>query len=135
MPTNRAGTDLFFAHYDAHNRRISLRVALIDMGDGDHLAALVLTHIVDQHLRAKAGEIPARHDEGLFWLQITHADWWQITRLRRRQIQHVLKKLCDLHHMVKTRVFGVSHGRSASHVALLERAFHEKWEQLEALLE
>ena len=111
----------------ALQKTVSFELAFVDMCHGDHIAAIVLAQVVSELALAREGKRPWVLDNDEVWMPLPYAEWYQATRVRRRQAQRVLKKLNVQFRYLDTAVKQVSHGVTASHVHLREHRFMEVW--------
>lgn len=75
--------------------KINFQVAFVDMLDGNHLAALLLSQIVYWHLPDKSGGLTKLRvkKKGKLWLVKQRKDWWTEIRMNVRQVDRAMKVL------------------------------------------
>lgn len=120
MPTLHQATFRdFLQQRTAHQTAVSIELAFVDLCGGDHLAALMLSLVVDQ--AARPTHQPTRDG----WTQIPWQLTWERARVPRKKGRALLNRLIGLGYC-RTRLMKVR-GAPTLHVRLNEAAFLAAW--------
>lgn len=91
-------------HDHPDRRGVWIRPWIIDLVDGDHAAALLLSQLLWWHQPSEVGKHKLRFERGgERWLTRLDEDWWPECRLNARQVRRIRKLLRGaglIHHKV-----------------------------------
>lgn len=126
QPQPLKGIDEFLRVRKLYRDQVMIDMVLIDMCEGDHLAALMLGKIIDLYA---TGPIVWRKDDPGSWVQTSWRLWWKTIRINRRRGARVLKRLKALGY-VRCRTFQLANRCTALHAQLQDVRFTEQWNRL-----
>jgi len=88
----------FAAICAANEDAVNIPKIYYDVTDGDHAAAAVLDEILFWTLPNKKRNSTALRvrKDGILWLAVSRAEWWERKRLSERQADHGIEKLLEL---------------------------------------
>lgn len=123
-----ASLQAFLTTRSAFQNRLQLELAFVDMTRGDHIAALMLTQIVDWYAAREAGRFEGEVCliDDASWLVVPWDAWWRRTRVTPRQGRRSLKTLESLDYVVCRVLPGNGGGRKLC-VRLVEHRLLEQW--------
>jgi hypothetical protein len=106
----------------ADNRVVRFKLVYVDMAKGDVLAGLLLSQIMYWHSLSKSGELRLKvYKDGHYWIAKEQDEWWEETRLTRRQAQRCIEVLASLN-LIETRSFRFK-GLKTSHIRIKWKEF------------
>ena len=115
----------FLAFRKNVSHRLAVEFAFIDMCAGDHLAALVLSQLLDALALSGESTNELVWRDGRWMLSRSWDGWFRRTRVRRKQGHRVLRLLRRLGYVqTATCMRG---GTRVLHIALIEARFLEAW--------
>lgn len=109
----------FLRQRSALQRQVSIKLAFIDLCAGDHMAALMLSLVVDQVARPGSSD----HPDG--WVRMPWVFTWGRARMTRKKGRQLLNRLVRLGYC-QTKVMRFQ-GAPTLHVRLCEQAFMAAW--------
>lgn len=111
---------------------VALRLAYVDMLDGDHVAALVLAQILYWCLPDKDGKTKLRVlRKDRLWLVKDYHDFWKETRVSEKTLYRKLH-LLEEKGLIDVEVHKFRRKR-ARHIAVNEQAVVDSWDGVRAL--